>query len=78
MQAEVPLQACQTWRHFSAPAMTSNVIACVRTMFPPEEHWIFFFGKWLLLPAQLLADTAVNLLSACGCFCSLSDGTGCC
>lgn len=36
-----------------------------------------FFWKVTVIPSQLLADAAVDLLSACGCFCSLSDGIGC-
>lgn len=68
VQAEVPL--CQTWRGFSAPAVTSDVSACLRTIFPPEEHWIFLESHCYFLLSFLQVLLWI-------CFCSLSGGTGC-
>lgn len=76
MQAEVP------FKHIK-PGETSQLLLSQQMSLPvsgQRSHLRstgFFCGRSLLLPAQLLAGAAVVLLSARGCFCSLSEGTGC-
>lgn len=76
MQAEVPfkhVKAGETSQLLLSHQMSLSVSGQCSHLRSTE----FFFGKLLLLPALLLADAAVDLLSASGCFHSLSDGTGC-
>lgn len=75
MQAEVP------FKHLK-PGETSQLLLSRQMSLPvigqcSHLRSTGFFWKVTVIAAQLLADAAVDLLSACGCFHCLSDGTEC-